>query len=105
MIATLISKGQITVPREIRDLLGLAAGSMLDFQVPPGSLLISDVQQDDAAQLLAVRSLLEAPAIAFEARETISAAPTRFWQACCGFVGCLIATKHARLGCSSHSHL
>ena len=61
MIATLISKGQITVPREIRDLLGLAVGSMLDFQMPPGSLLISDVQQDDAARLLAVRSLLEAP--------------------------------------------
>ena len=36
---------------------------MLDFQVPPGSLLISDVQQDDAARLLAVRSLLEAPAL------------------------------------------
>ena len=75
---------------------------MLDFQVPPGSLLSSDVQQDDAAQLLAVRSLLEAPAIAFgfEDREAASAAPIRFWQACCGFVGCLIATKHARLGCS-----
>ena len=74
---------------------------MLDFQVPPGSLLISDVQQDDAARLLAVRSLLEAPAIAFEDREAASAAPTRFWQACCSFVGCLIATKDARLGCSS----
>ena len=76
---------------------------MLDFQVPPGALLISDVQQDDAARLLAVRSLLEAPAIAFgfEDREAASAATTRFLQACCGFVGCLIATKHAQLGCNS----
>lgn len=79
----------------------------------PGSLLVSDVvlaealwtlrtrfQQDDAAQLLAVRSLLEESAFAFEDREAVSAAAALFEQASCGFVDCLIAAKHARLGCS-----
>ena len=78
----------------------------------PGSLLISDVvlaealwtlrtrfQQDSAAQLLAVRSLLEESAFAFEDREAIAAAVALFEQASCGFADCLIAAKHARLGC------
>jgi antitoxin PrlF len=33
MFATLTSKGQLTLPKGIRDRLGLAAGSRLDFQV------------------------------------------------------------------------
>jgi len=78
----------------------------------PGTLLVSDVvlaealwtlrtrfNQDAAAQLLAVRSLLNESAFAFEDREAIAAAAALFEQAACGFVDCLVAGKHARLGC------
>ncbi len=33
MLATLTSKGQLTLPKDIRDQLGLKAGSRLDFHV------------------------------------------------------------------------
>jgi len=33
MLATMTDKGQITIPKDIRDRLGIAAGSKLDFEV------------------------------------------------------------------------
>lgn len=78
----------------------------------PGSLLVSDIvlaealwtlrtrfKQDKAAQLLAVRSLLNESAFAFEDRAAVAAAAALFEQASCGFVDCLIASKNTRLGC------
>ena len=35
MLATLTSKGQVTLPKPIRDKLGLKAGSKLDFELLP----------------------------------------------------------------------
>ncbi|MGH8606885.1 MAG: AbrB/MazE/SpoVT family DNA-binding domain-containing protein [Gammaproteobacteria bacterium] len=35
MLATLTSKGQVTLPKEIRDKLGLKTGSKLDFELMP----------------------------------------------------------------------
>ena len=32
MSATVTSKGQITIPKRVRDLLGIKAGSLVDFQ-------------------------------------------------------------------------
>jgi predicted nucleic-acid-binding protein len=78
----------------------------------PRSLLISDVvlaeavwtlrstyEQDKAAQLLAVRSLLEEVAFEFEDREAVLLAVSMFKQRTCGFSDCLVTAKNTRLGC------
>lgn len=78
----------------------------------PGSLLVTDVvlveavwtlksafDQDKHAQLIAVRSLLEETAFAFEDREAVAAALTLFESGLCGFADCLVVAKHARQGC------
>lgn len=78
----------------------------------PGSLLVTDVvlveavltlksafEQDKHAQLIAVRSLLEETAFAFEDREAVAAALTLFEASSCGFADCLVVATHARQGC------
>ncbi|MCK6434622.1 MAG: type II toxin-antitoxin system VapC family toxin [Burkholderiaceae bacterium] len=78
----------------------------------PGSLLVTDVvlaeavwtlksafDQDKPAQTLAVRSLLDETAFAFEDREVVAAALSLFESGSCGFADCLVVAKHARQGC------
>ena len=78
----------------------------------PGSLLVTDVvlaeavwtlksafDQDKDAQSIAVRSLLEETAFAFEDREAVAAALGLFEAGSCGFADCLVVAKHARQGC------
>ena len=78
----------------------------------PGSLLVTDValaeavwtlkaafEQDRHDQLIAIRSLLEETAFAFEDREAVAAALTLFETGSCGFADCLVVAKHARQGC------
>lgn len=78
----------------------------------PGSLLISDVVlaealwtlrsaygQQKAAQMLALRSLLDEAAFGFEDRDAVVFAVSMFENASCGFSDCLVAAKHASLGC------
>lgn len=58
MRATLTSKGQVTVPKEIRDQRRLEAGSTLDFHLQPdGAILVRPVMPD-ARRL---RGLLKSP--------------------------------------------
>lgn len=84
---------------------------LADHGGTPASLLVTDVvlaeavrtlrsayRQDKAAQLLALRSLLEESAFAFEDRETIAMAVGMFEQADCGFSDCLIVARNVRLG-------
>ena len=78
----------------------------------PGSLLVTDVvlveavwtlrsafDQDKAAQLIALRSLLDEVAFAFEDREAVKEAVNMFEQGNCGFSDCLVVAQHARHGC------
>jgi predicted nucleic-acid-binding protein len=78
----------------------------------PGSLLVTDVvlveavwtlrsafDQDKQAQSIAVRSLLEETAFAFEDREAVASALVLFDASACGFADCLVIAKHARHGC------
>lgn len=58
MLATLTSKGQLTLPKEIRDRLGLRPGDQLDFTVlSNGQLLGRRVNRD----LLSLVGLLHRP--------------------------------------------
>jgi antitoxin PrlF len=58
MFATLTSKGQITLPKEIRERLGLDAGSMLDFQILADNTITARPVKPDARR---IRGLLESP--------------------------------------------
>ncbi len=58
MLATLTSKGQITLPKEIRDRLGLDAGSMLDFQILADNTITARPVKPDARR---IRGLLKSP--------------------------------------------
>jgi predicted nucleic-acid-binding protein len=78
----------------------------------PASLLVTDVvlaesiwtlrsafAQDKAAQLIAVRSLLNEIAFAFEDRDAVERAVSLFEQGTCGFSDCLVVAKHAQRSC------
>jgi len=58
MFATLTSKGQLTLPKEIRDRLKLDAGAILDFQIQADNTITARQVQPDARR---IRGLLKAP--------------------------------------------
>lgn len=78
MHATLTSKGQITLPKEIRDRLGLNAGSILDFQVLPDNTITARQVQPDARR---IRGLLRSPHAAPPSVEEMDAAIDRALRA------------------------
>ncbi len=53
MFVTLTSKGQVTLPKEIRDRLGLDAGSILDFEIQADNTIIARHVQPDARRIRA----------------------------------------------------
>ena len=58
MLGTLTSKGQITLPKAIRDKLGLDAGSQLQFTLLPDNTILARAIKPDARS---VRGLLKSP--------------------------------------------
>jgi antitoxin PrlF len=58
MFATLTSKGQLTLPKEIRDRLGLDAGAILDFEIQADNTITARHVKPDARR---IRGLLKSP--------------------------------------------
>ena len=50
MNAVLSEKGQVTIPKAIRDDLGLVPGSILDFQAAQGRIVVCKVLARDPIQ-------------------------------------------------------
>ena len=58
MLATLTSKGQLTLPKEIRERLGLIAGSRLDFSIDAKGMIVA---RPVATTALGLAGLLRRP--------------------------------------------
>lgn len=65
--ATITSKGQVTIPKEIRDRLDLAEGTELEFSVEPDGSLRVRPKQPAMERLRAVREQLSGRDIDLEA--------------------------------------
>lgn len=52
MKAILAERGQVTIPKALRDRLGLAAGSVLDFEEEGGRLVARKQVEDPVAAII-----------------------------------------------------
>jgi AbrB family looped-hinge helix DNA binding protein len=51
VVVTLTSRGRITLPKPVRDYLGLTAGSVIDFRLTPDGCLLLLPASEKAAML------------------------------------------------------
>ncbi len=47
MKATVAERGQVTIPKELRDKLGIQAGTVLTFSAENGKLIVKKLSADD----------------------------------------------------------
>ncbi|MEE8114340.1 MAG: AbrB/MazE/SpoVT family DNA-binding domain-containing protein [Nitrososphaerales archaeon] len=59
LTSRLSSKGQVTIPKEIREAIGLESGNMIAYEVHNGSVIISRVEAFDTAFHEALSKTLE----------------------------------------------
>jgi AbrB family looped-hinge helix DNA binding protein len=59
MQAVITTKGQVTIPKALRDRLGLRKGTVLEFEVEAGRLVARKAVRDDP--IAAVRGILRDP--------------------------------------------
>jgi AbrB family looped-hinge helix DNA binding protein len=70
---TIRTKGQITIPKEVRDRLGLKAGSRVDFIISPkGSLTLRPAKKDFRSLRGIIKSPLGRPITIEEMNEAIA---------------------------------
>jgi AbrB family looped-hinge helix DNA binding protein len=72
--ATLTSKGQTTIPREVRERLGLAPGDVLKFTVLPDGAVIMRHAKPGAESLAGMLHAPQRPPVGIEAMEAAIAA-------------------------------
>jgi len=84
MLATLTSKGQVTLPAPIRAALKLDAGARLDFALlDDGSIRVVPVSRDPLAVCAVLPKPARGPASGEEMREaTVAHAAKRFARSC-----------------------
>ena len=59
MTSTISSKGQITVPKAVRDKLGLRAGARVDFELTAGGVLLRKGQRSATRSVDRVLGILK----------------------------------------------
>jgi AbrB family looped-hinge helix DNA binding protein len=79
MFATLTSKGQLTLPKAIRDWLNLDAGTILDFQIEADNTITARHVKPDARR---VRGLLKSPHAAPPTVEQMGEAVAKLVRIC-----------------------
>lgn len=73
MTSSLTTKGRITIPKQIRDLLHLRAGSRVDFQIDPaGRVILKPCDKDIRSLKGIVRSFRKTPVSLEEMDEAIA---------------------------------
>ncbi len=69
MFATVTDKGQVTVPKEIRDRTGIAPGSRLDFELMDDGTLRVRVLKRGASNLFGLMQRPQAESLSVEAMD------------------------------------
>ncbi|MGD2115664.1 MAG: type II toxin-antitoxin system PrlF family antitoxin [Acidobacteriota bacterium] len=75
--STLTSKGQVTVPKVIRELLGLRAGDRVEFRVTPRGRVVVEAATVDLRDLRGVLKEEGRHATVEEMKEAVRRAGTR----------------------------
>lgn len=83
MLATLTSKGQVTLPKEIRDALKLSSGAKLDFSLQPDGSVNVRPMKNSIASLFGILKRPGGKAFSIEAQKES--------------VGRALAEKHDRI--------
>ena len=67
-VGSVTSKGQVTIPKEVRDKLGLRSGDRVLFSIEDGEAKIRKVKQEKLSALLRRQQTWEEDSIQFQRR-------------------------------------
>ncbi|HXW94597.1 MAG TPA: AbrB/MazE/SpoVT family DNA-binding domain-containing protein [Nitrososphaerales archaeon] len=67
-VGSVTSKGQVTIPKEVRDKLGLRSGDKVVFSIENGEATIRKVKQERLTTLLGRQEAWEEESVGFQRR-------------------------------------